>query len=53
MEERSWLNRQAYPFASRHLDLTAGRMHYVDEASGPTVLMFHDVPENVATAVGL
>ncbi len=28
------IDRSAYPFASRWLDLAAGRMHYVDEGAG-------------------
>jgi haloalkane dehalogenase len=44
MEDRSWLDSQAYPFVSRSLELTAGRMHYVDEGSGQAVLMIHGNP---------
>jgi haloalkane dehalogenase len=39
-----WLDRQQYPFTSRHLDLPAGRMHYVDEGAGPTLLFVHGTP---------
>ena len=33
-----------YPFKSRFLDLDGHRLHYVDEGSGPTVLMVHGNP---------
>lgn len=44
MEDRSWIDRQAYPFTSHYLDLDVGRMHYVDEGSGPAMLMVHGNP---------
>ncbi|GAB09470.1 haloalkane dehalogenase [Gordonia araii NBRC 100433] len=33
-----------YPFASRWFDSSAGRMHYVDEGHGPTILFCHGSP---------
>ncbi len=37
--------RELYPFQSRHADLRCGhRMHYVDEGSGPPLLMLHGNP---------
>jgi haloalkane dehalogenase len=33
-----------YPFAPHYVNLGALRMHYVDEGSGPTVLMLHGEP---------
>ncbi len=39
-----WLDRGAYPFADRWLDLPAGRMHYVDEGRGEPVLFVHGTP---------
>jgi haloalkane dehalogenase len=39
-----WVDRVAYPFTWRHLDLTAGRMHYVDEGHGPVILFVHGTP---------
>jgi haloalkane dehalogenase len=35
---------QLYPFASRWFDSTRGRMHYVDEGSGPPILLCHGNP---------
>lgn len=43
-EEAPWLDRSLYPFRSRWLDTPDGRMHYVDEGTGPTVLMVHGTP---------
>ena len=39
-----WLDRQAYPFASHEMPLTAGRMHYVDEGTGDPILFVHGTP---------
>jgi haloalkane dehalogenase len=38
-DDVGWVDRDAYPFRSRHLDLSAGRMHYVDEGQGEPVVM--------------
>jgi haloalkane dehalogenase len=40
-----WLDREAYPFSNRWLELPGGaRMHYVDEGAGPTILFVHGTP---------
>jgi haloalkane dehalogenase len=39
-----WLDREAYPFAHHWIDLTHGRMHYVDEGTGAPVLLIHGTP---------
>ena len=44
MSVPSWLDRQEYPFASHYLALPAGRLHYVDEGSGPPVVTVHGNP---------
>ena len=33
-----------YPFTSRWFDSSQGRMHYVDEGSGPVIMFFHGNP---------
>jgi len=33
-----------YPFTPHHLEVEGGRMHYVDEGSGPTVVLVHGTP---------
>ena len=40
----AWIDRTVYPFQSRFLDVDGGRMHYVDEGSGPAVVMVHGTP---------
>jgi haloalkane dehalogenase len=40
----AWLDREAYPFRSRHVQLPAGRMHYVDEGEGEPLLFVHGTP---------
>lgn len=40
----SWLDRSEYPFAAHTLEVEGGRMHYLDEGSGPTILMVHGTP---------
>lgn len=39
-----WLDREAYPFAPRYVDLTSGWMHYIDEGRGAPVLFVHGTP---------
>jgi len=38
------VDRSAYPFQSRWLAVSAGRMHYVDEGRGEPVLLIHGTP---------
>jgi haloalkane dehalogenase len=40
----AWVDRKAFPFEPRWLDLGAGRMHYVDEGIGPAILFVHGTP---------
>lgn len=40
----AWLDRQAYPFAWHDVALSAGRLHYVDEGQGETILFVHGTP---------
>jgi haloalkane dehalogenase len=40
----AWLDREGYPFTSRFLELPVGRVHYVDEGTGPPVLFVHGTP---------
>lgn len=44
MTRPPWLDTSLYPFKAHHLDLAPGRMHYVDEGEGPTLLMVHGTP---------
>jgi haloalkane dehalogenase len=40
----SWLDRSAYPFRPRALATADGRLSYVDEGSGPAVVLVHGTP---------
>jgi haloalkane dehalogenase len=40
----AWFNPTEYPFQSRFLDVPAGKLHYVDEGSGPALLLVHGTP---------
>ena len=41
---QSWLDSTRYPFESRFIHLEEGKMHYVDEGSGPVILFVHGTP---------
>jgi haloalkane dehalogenase len=40
----AWLPEELYPFASRFAEVERARLHYVDEGSGPTLLLLHGNP---------
>jgi pimeloyl-ACP methyl ester carboxylesterase len=42
--EADWFDREGYPFTSHYLRLPKGRLHYVDEGSGPAVVLVHGTP---------
>ena len=44
MNTETWPDRALHPFESRYLEMEAGRVHYVDEGSGPVLLMVHGTP---------
>ena len=44
MSEHDWVDRELYPFRPHHLETPDGRMHYVDEGTGPAVLLVHGTP---------
>lgn len=39
-----WLDRAAYPFQPRSFATSEGRLSYVDEGSGPAVVLVHGTP---------
>ena len=39
-----WLDRSLFPFESRFVDVAGQKVHYVDEGSGPTLLLLHGNP---------
>lgn len=40
----AWVDRQQYPFEPRALNVGAGTMRYVDEGTGPPIVMVHGTP---------
>jgi haloalkane dehalogenase len=44
VREAAWFDRAGYPFESRFLELPEGRLHYLDEGSGPAVVFVHGTP---------
>ena len=42
----AWFDRKGYPFESRFLELPEGRLHYLDEGSGPAVVFVHGTPSS-------
>jgi haloalkane dehalogenase len=40
----AWVDRHAFPFEPHWVELSAGRLHYVDEGSGPAILFVHGTP---------
>ena len=41
----SWLRSELFPFKSRFADIDGNSVHYVDEGSGPVVLLVHGNPD--------
>jgi haloalkane dehalogenase len=41
MERPQWLAEQLYPFQSRFVEVEGNRIHYIDEGTGPTLLLLH------------
>ncbi|HEX9133495.1 MAG TPA: alpha/beta fold hydrolase [Ktedonobacteraceae bacterium] len=36
-----WLDKQLYPFESRFVEVEGNHIHYIDEGTGPTLLLLH------------
>jgi haloalkane dehalogenase len=39
-----WIPEQLYPFESQFAQIDGARLHYVDEGSGPPLLLLHGNP---------
>ena len=39
-----WFDESLYPFASRFAEVEGARVHYLDEGTGPVLLMLHGNP---------
>jgi haloalkane dehalogenase len=44
MTRPDWIDNDAYPFEDRFLDVDGAQLHYVDEGTGPPLLMLHGNP---------
>ncbi len=44
IEEKSWLDKDDYPFKSNYFDLPMGKMHFVDEGEGLPIVFVHGNP---------
>ena len=44
MSTATAVDRSAYPFASHWATVPAGRLHYLDEGSGPPLVLVHGTP---------
>jgi haloalkane dehalogenase len=42
--EPAWLNKRLYPFTNHYLEIDGNQIHYVDEGTGPTLLLVHGNP---------
>jgi len=43
-ERPSWVDDELFPFTSRFIEIDGHTVHYVDEGSGPTLLLLHGNP---------
>lgn len=41
IQRPQWLDEQLYPFQSHFVEIEGNRIHYVDEGSGPALLLLH------------
>ena len=44
MSDTNWIDRKEYPFTSHYFDVPAGKLHYVDEGAGSSIIMVHGNP---------
>jgi haloalkane dehalogenase len=44
MTTPDWLDRTTYPLSDSTFDTGAGRLHYIDESSGPAIVFIHGTP---------
>lgn len=44
MRSHDWVDRHEYPFKSNWADVKDGRLHYIDEGSGPAAVFVHGTP---------
>ncbi|MCU0494537.1 MAG: alpha/beta fold hydrolase [Chloroflexaceae bacterium] len=44
MNDTSWIDRTAYPFAPHYFEIDGTRMHYVDKGQGEPIVLLHGTP---------
>ena len=44
VQGQKWLDTTLYPFENKYINLEAGKMHYIDEGKGKTILFVHGTP---------
>lgn len=44
MHTATWIDRKEYPFESHYFEVSAGKLHYVDEGKGDPIVMVHGNP---------
>jgi haloalkane dehalogenase len=44
MADTSWIDINEYPFQSNFMEFDLGRMHYIDEGKGESIVMLHGNP---------
>ncbi len=44
VRDQAWFDREGYPFESRFLELPEGKLHYIDEGTGPALVFVHGTP---------
>lgn len=44
MSRNIWINKREYPFTEHYFSTAEGRIHYVDEGTGESLLMVHGTP---------
>ena len=44
MQTPPWLDRAAWPYAPREVTIDGARLHYLDEGTGPPVVLVHGTP---------
>ncbi|WP_414944564.1 hypothetical protein [Amycolatopsis sp. cmx-11-32] len=45
----SWVDDDLFPFKSRFVAIDGHTVHYVDEGSGPTLLLLHGNPTGLSS----
>jgi len=47
-----WLPQALYPFESHYADIDGARIHYIDEGSGPPLLLLHGTDDEICALAG-